>query len=100
MFSAVEYQRQERSKTDAAKMKLSKWPDSRVPRRASLSRTFYYDRSRTARRVGQKKQRPACPQPEGETNAAPLYPDPLGWNGLGMCGGASEATAEGVSMPV
>lgn len=48
VFGAVEYQRQERSKTDATKMKLSKWPDSRVPRRTSLSRTFYYDRSQTA----------------------------------------------------
>lgn len=29
-------------------MKLSKWPDSWVPRRTSLARTFYYDRSETS----------------------------------------------------
>lgn len=41
-------------------MKLSKWPDSWVPRRTSLARTFYYDRSETSQqereREGKKRE--------------------------------------------
>ena len=48
-------------------MKLSKWPDSWVPRRTSLARTFYYDRSETSlqegRREEEKKRKPPSPQP-------------------------------------
>lgn len=36
-------------------MKLSKWPDSWVPRRTSLARTFYYDRSETSQQVGKRE---------------------------------------------
>lgn len=35
-------------------MKLSKWPDSWVPRRTSLARTFYYDRSETSQQEGRR----------------------------------------------
>lgn len=35
-------------------MKLSKWPDSWVPRRTSLSCTFYYDRSETSQQEGKR----------------------------------------------
>lgn len=35
-------------------MKLSKWPDSWVPRRTSLTRTFYYDRSETSQQEGKR----------------------------------------------
>lgn len=48
-------------------MKLSKWPDSWVPRRTSLARTFYYDRSETSQQEGKrrgKKRKPSSPQPE------------------------------------
>lgn len=36
-------------------MKLSKWPDSWVPRRTSLARTFYYDRSETSQQEGERE---------------------------------------------
>ena len=36
-------------------MKLSKWPDSWVPRRTSLARTFYYDRSETSQQEGKRE---------------------------------------------
>lgn len=38
-------------------MKLSKWPDSWVPRRTSLARTFYYDRSETSQQEGKREGR-------------------------------------------
>lgn len=46
-------------------MKLSKWPDSWVPRRTSLTRTFYYDRSETSQQEGKRGgEKKSSPQPE------------------------------------
>lgn len=56
MFRGVEYQRQGRSKPDATKMKPSKWPTAGVPRRLSLPRTFYYDRSQTSQEVEERRK--------------------------------------------
>lgn len=74
-------------------MKLSKWPDSWFPRRTSLTRTFYYDRSETSqqegKRGGEKKKTIISPtrEKEKETKRAPLYHLRPWWNELWMCGG-------------
>lgn len=64
-------------------MKLSKWPDSWVPRRTSLARTFYYDRSETSQqdegerkgreRKNRKPSSASTRAKEKETKRAPLY---------------------------
>lgn len=43
-------------RTTTAKMKPSKWPDSRLLRRTSLSPRFYYDRSQTSQQVKERER--------------------------------------------
>lgn len=75
-------------------MKLSKWPDSWVPRRTSLARTFYYDRSETSQQEGKRERKKKkkyhhlpTREKEKETKRASLYHCRPWWNELWMCGG-------------